>query len=104
MPNYLMENQVSALRFLYQDQTVSIYSKYLCVYYQGVICMCGGDINPSGSFTIFYAGFGVLLASYINAKIFGEYQIILAYLYKEDSIFQKRLAKMCSAMKTMNLP
>lgn len=49
--------------------------------------MTGGDINPNGMSAIFFAGFGIVLASYINANIFGQLQLILDYLYKEDKIF-----------------
>ena len=72
LPYYLSEDPGTSLRFLYQDTHASQFSKYLCVFYQAVVCMGGGDINPQGMLAIFYSGFGVVLASYINANIFGQ--------------------------------
>ena len=66
--------------------------------------MGGGDLNPTGMLSIFYAGFGIVLACYINANIFGELQLILDYVYKEDKQFQSKMAKMNGAMITINLP
>ena len=104
VPYYLQGNHASALRFLYQDQRVSPFSKYLCVLYQGVQCMCGSDIGPLNSLSIFYAGIGVFMASVINANIFGQLQLILEYLLKEDKIFQKKMAKFDESMAFIYLP
>lgn len=51
-----------------------------------------------------YAGFGLLIACVINANIFGELQIILHYLGKDDKIFQNKLIKISSAMNHLKLP
>ena len=61
-------------------------------------------MNPVGSLGIFYAGLGVVFASYINANIFGQLQLILDYMYKEDKKFQSNMAKINNAMDTLNLP
>lgn len=66
--------------------------------------MGGGDINPIGKLQIFYAGCGVVFASYINANIFAQLQLILAYVYKEDKQFQRKMAKVNGAMVGINLP
>lgn len=66
--------------------------------------MGGGDINPIGKLQIFYAGCGVVFASYINANIFAQLQLILAYVYKEDKQFQRKMAKVNGAMVGIDLP
>lgn len=50
--------------------------------------MGGAGIGPITLIQIIFASFGVFMAAYINANIFGELGIILSAFGKEEQRFQ----------------
>lgn len=52
--------------------------------------MGGGDFCPITEVQITLAAFGVFMAAYINANIFGELTMILQGIGKEEEDFQTK--------------
>ena len=66
--------------------------------------MCGGDLCPRDSIQTIMAAFGVFIAAYINANIFGELTMILQSIGIEEQKFQSKLSFCNNTMINLKLP
>lgn len=103
-PYYLQEDVPHAIKFLYHDPSVTVLSKYLVCLYQSVQGMGGGDFCPTNTVQIIFAAFGVFMAAYINANIFGELTMILEGIGKEEEEFQQKFFQCQNTMLNLLLP
>ena len=89
---------------MYYDKRTSVTSKYLVVLYQAVQAMGGGDFCPENVYQVLMSSFGVFMAAYINANIFGELQMLLQSIGIEDQKFDLKKSQIDTAMINMNMP
>lgn len=94
----------ASIHFLHFDKSVGVTSKYLVCLYQSVQTMCGGDFCPTNALETLLAAFGVFMAAYINANIFGELTMILESMGLEEEQFQYRLSFCNNTMINLRLP
>lgn len=102
-PYYLQENVAESIHFLYYDDQVEVSSKYLVCLYQSVQTMGGGDFGPMNSRQTILAAFGVFMAAYINANIFGELTMILQSIGEEEQKFENKMSFCNNTMINLNL-
>jgi len=66
--------------------------------------MGGAGIGPLTLEQTLFASFGVFMAAYINANIFGELGIILSNFGKDEQRFQILQSQVNTCMINLNLP
>lgn len=80
------------------------FSQYCSSIYHALLMLGGNDIGPRGEFQILFVTLMLLIASIVNANIFGNIIVLIQSMNRKATVFQEKIDYAVETMKNLKVP